>query len=71
MAFPVMYTQLDKNEDSFLKLDSALKKYKAGVASMLGYDLKPMSLDLKLIAFDYIRANFEQTLFRDIIRYLR
>lgn len=23
--------------------------------------------DLKLIAFDYIRANFEQTLFRDII----
>ena len=25
-----MYTQLDKSEDSFLKLDSALKKYKSG-----------------------------------------
>lgn len=62
-----MYTQLDKNEDSFLKLDSALKKYKAGVASMWAYDPEADVADLKLIAFDYIRANFEQTLFRDII----
>lgn len=62
-----MYTQLDKNEDSFLKLDSALKKYKAGVPSMWAYDPEADVTDLKLIAFDYIRANFEQTLFRDII----
>lgn len=62
-----MYTQLDKNEDSFLKLDSALKKYKAGVASMWDYDPEADVADLKLVAFDYIRANFEQTLFRDII----
>ena len=62
-----MYTQLDKSEDSFLKLDSALKKYKAGVASMWAYDPEADVADLKLIAFDYIRANFEQTLFRDII----
>lgn len=62
-----MYTQLDKNEDSFLKLDSALKKYKAGVASMWDYDPEADVTDLKLIAFDYIRANFEQTLFRNII----
>ncbi len=62
-----MYTQLDKSEDSFLKLDSALKKYKAGVASMWAYDPEADVADLKLVAFDYIRANFEQTLFRDII----
>ena len=62
-----MYTQLDKNEDSFLKLDSALKKYKAGVPSMWAYEPDADVSDLKLIAFDYIRAKFEQTLFRDII----
>ena len=62
-----MYTQLDKSEDSFLKLDSALKKYRAGAPSMWGYDPEADVADLKLIAFDYIRANFEQTLFRNII----
>ena len=62
-----MYTQLDKNEDSFLKLDSALKKYKAGVPAMWAYDPESDVADLKLIAFDYIRASFEQTLFRNII----
>lgn len=62
-----MYTQLDKNEDSFLKLDSALKKYKAGVPSMWAYDPDADVSDLKLIAFDYIRSRFEQTLFRNII----
>ena len=62
-----MYTQLDKNEDSFLKLDSALKKYKAGVPSMWAYDPGADVSDLKLIAFDYIRSGFEQTLFRNII----
>lgn len=62
-----MYTQLDKREDQFLKLDSALKKYKAGVPSMWAYDPEADVSDLKLIAFDYIRENFEQTLFRNII----
>lgn len=65
--YPGMYTQLDKNEDSFLKLDSALRKYKAGVASMWDYDPEADVADLKLVAFDYIRANFEQALFRNII----
>lgn len=62
-----MYTQLDKNEDSFLKLDSALRKYRAGVPSMWAYDPDADVSDLKLIAFDYIRDGFEQTLFRNII----
>lgn len=62
-----MYTQLEKNEDSFQKLDSALKRYKAGVPSMWDYDPDADVSDLKLIAFDYIREGFEQTLFRNII----
>lgn len=62
-----MYTQLEKNEDSFQKLDSALKRYKAGVPSMWNYDTDADVSDLKLIAFDYIREGFEQTLFRNII----
>ena len=62
-----MYTQLDKSEDSFLKLDSALKRYKASVPSMWGYDPDGDVSDLKLVAFDYIRAGFDQTLFRSII----
>ena len=63
-----MYTQLEKNEDSFQKLDSALKKYRAGVPSMWDYDPDADVSDLKLIAFDYIREGFEQTLFRNIIQ---
>ena len=62
-----MYTQLDKSEDSFLKLDAALKKFKAGVPSMWAYDPESDVTDLKLVAFDYIRANFAQNLFREII----
>lgn len=62
-----MYTQLDKREDQFLKLDPALRKYKAGVPSMWAYDPDADVSDLKLIAFDYIRAGFDQTLFRNII----
>ena len=65
-----MYTVLPgKNEDSFQKLNSALKGYKAGnVSSMWDYDPEEDTTFLKLIAFDYIRAGFDQTKFRDIIR---
>lgn len=62
-----MYTLLDKNEDSFQKLDAALRKYRAGVPSMWAYDPAADVSDLKLIAFDYIREGFEQVLFRNII----
>lgn len=64
-----MYTLLDKNEDSFQKLNSALKGYKSGsVSCMWDFDPELDTEDLKLIAFDYIRFGFEQTAFRDIIR---
>lgn len=63
-----MYTLLDKNEDSFQKLHSALKGYTSGsVVSMWDYDPEIDTNDLKLIAFDYIRSGFDQTDFRNII----
>ncbi|MBM3159697.1 MAG: hypothetical protein FJZ66_00045 [Bacteroidetes bacterium] len=64
-----MYTQLGNNEDSFIKLESALKKYKAGgVTSMWDYEPDTDVTDLKSCAFDYIRLGFHQDDFRDIIR---
>ena len=63
-----MYTQLYKNEDKFMRLDDALKKYKAGVPSMWSYDPESDVTDLKLIAFDYIRSEFENNQFRNIIK---
>ena len=63
-----MYTLLDKNEDSFQKLYSALKGYKSGsIQNMWDMDPEVDTSDLKLIAFDYIRMGFDQTDFRDII----
>ena len=63
-----MYTQLS-GEDSFQKLDAALRGYSGGgVSGMWDYDLETDVSDLKQIAFDYIRLGMEQTDFRDIIR---
>ncbi len=63
-----MYTQLS-GEDSFQKLDAALRGYTSGgVSGMWDYDLEEDVSDLKQIAFDYIRLGMEQTDFRDIIR---
>ena len=66
-----MYTQLDKSEDSFLKLDSALKKYKAGVASMWAYDPEADVADLKLlltISEQILSRPFSAILFRCPLR---
>ena len=65
-----MYTVLPStNEDSFQKLYGAVKGYRAGnVSCMWDFDPEVDTTDLKLIAFDYIRAGFDQTKFRDIIR---
>jgi len=64
-----IYTVLDTREDSFQKLDSALRGYAAGgVSKMWGYDVEADVSDLKSIAFDYIRMGLDQHDFRDIIR---
>lgn len=63
-----MYTQL-AGEDSFQKLDAALRGYAGGgVSGMWDYDLEMDVADLKTIAFDYIRLGMDQTDFRDLIR---
>ena len=64
-----IYTMLDGREDSFLKLEAALRGYKSGgVSKMWGYDAESDVSDLKTIAFDYIRLGLDQQDFRDIIR---
>lgn len=63
-----IYTMLEGKEDPFLKLEAAVRGYKAGVSKMWGYDTEGDVSDLKGIAFDYIRSGMEQTEFRDIIR---
>lgn len=64
-----IYTVLDTREDSFQKLDSALRSYSAGgVSKMWAYDVEADVSDLKSIAFDYIRLGLDQQNFRDIIR---
>ena len=64
-----IYTVLDTREDSFQKLESALRQYAAGgVTKMWGYDVEADVSDLKSIAFDYIRLGLDQQDFRDIIR---
>lgn len=64
-----IYTMLEEKEDSFQKLEAALRGYKAGnVTKMWGYNVEADVSDLKSIAFDYIRLGLDQTDFRDIIR---
>lgn len=64
-----IYTALDTREDSFLKLEAALRGYAAGgVSKMWGYDVEADVSDLKSVAFDYIRLGLDQQDFRDIIR---
>lgn len=65
-----IYTMLGDHEDSFIKLESALKGYVGGsVSSMWGYDVESDVSDLKQVAFDYIRfGKMDQTSFREIIR---
>lgn len=63
-----IYTVLDTREDSFQKLDSALRQYASGgVAKMWDYDVERDVSDLRQIAFDYIRLGIDQQNFRDII----
>lgn len=64
-----IYTQLDTKEDSFQKLDGALRGYLSGNAQhMWEYDVEMDVSDLKAIAFDYIRFGLDQNDFRDIFR---
>lgn len=62
-----LYTLAEGHEDSFQKLNAALKQYKSGVANM--WDYSPQDINnLKGVAFDYIRLNLPEDDIRDIFR---
>ena len=62
-----IYTMAEGHEDSFLKLNSALKQYKSGVANM--WDITPEDINnLMGVAFDYIRFDLRQGDIRDLFR---
>ncbi len=62
-----LYTLAEGHEDSFLKLNAALKQYNAGVSGMWDYSLEDIN-NLMGVAFDYIRLNLPQNDIRDIFR---
>ena len=62
-----LYTMAEKHEDSFQKLNSALKSYKAGVANMWDYTDEDIN-NLLCVSFDYIRLGLPQDDIRDIFR---
>lgn len=62
-----IYTMAEGHEDSFQKLNIALKQYKSGVANMWNYTEEDLN-NLMAVAFDYIRLNLPQNDIRDIFR---
>jgi hypothetical protein len=64
-----IYTRLEKREGQFVDLNGYLNKYKAGTASVeWPYDKESDVTDLKIICFDYIRAQYEGKEFRSIAK---
>lgn len=62
-----IYTMAEGHEDSFQKLNIALKQYKSGVANMWNYTDEDIN-NMLGVAFDYIRLNLPQNDIRDIFR---
>ena len=62
-----LYTLAEGHEDSFQKLNAALKQYNAGLANMWDYTPEDIN-NLMGVAFDYIRLNLPQNDIRDIFR---
>lgn len=62
-----IYTMAEGHEDSFQKLNAALKAYRAGIANMWDYSDMDIN-DMLGVAFDYIRLNLPQKDIRDIFR---
>lgn len=62
-----LYTMAEGHEDSFQKLNIALKQYKSGVPNM--WDITSEDINnLMGVAFDYIRFELNQTDIRDLFR---
>lgn len=62
-----IYTMAEGHEDSFQKLNIALKQYAAGVANMWSFTPEDVT-NLKAVSFDYIRLGMAQNDIRDLFR---
>ena len=62
-----MYTMAEGHEDSFQKLNIALKQYRAGVSNMWDFNEEDLN-NLMGVAFDYIRFELNQSDIRDLFR---
>lgn len=60
-----IYTMAEGHEDSFQKLNSAIKQYQSGVANMWNFNEEDLN-NLKGVAFDYIRFGLAQNDIRDL-----
>lgn len=67
LGYDGIYTMAEGHEDSFQKLNAALKQYKSGVANMWDFSDEDLN-NMKGVAFDYIRLNLPQDDIRDIFR---
>lgn len=64
-----IYTRLEKREGQFVDLNNYLNKYSDGTALVQwNYDKESDVSDLKLVCFDYIRAQYEGKDFRSIAK---
>lgn len=62
-----IYTMAEGHEDSFQKLNIALKQYQGGAANMWAYTEEDIN-NMLCVAFDYIRFGLSQSDIRDIFR---
>jgi hypothetical protein len=62
-----IYTMAEGHEDSFQKLNIAIKQYKAGVSNMWDFNDEDLN-NLMGVAFDYIRLGLNQSDIRDLFR---
>ncbi len=69
LGYNGIYTRLEKREGQFVDLNNYLSKYKNGTGLVQwNYDKKSDVSDLKLVCFDYIRAQYEGKEFRSIAK---
>lgn len=69
LGYNNIYTRLEKREGQFVDLNNYINKYKNGTGLVeWNYDKGSDVSDLKMVCFDYIRAQYEGKEFRSIAK---
>lgn len=69
LGYNGIYTRLEKREGQFVDLNGYINKYKNGTGLVeWNYDRDSDVSDLKMVCFDYIRAQYEGKEFRSIAK---